>query len=167
MTFVSIGDIVVCTQLAFQLYTSLTSGRKKAPRDMQELEDVLFGLFCALSHLQREHEFILNSFSHRAERDSVQTTQQLGRMINSCLRVLNELDEVTARYRHASHDLTQTVSPSDRVFGVGFSQQLKAQAKVQWQRIQWYLRSDSFATYRTELQLHTSAINLLLTTIAM
>ena len=167
MAFISIGDIVVCTQLAFQLYSSLTSGRKKAPRDMQELEDVLFGLFCALSHLQREHGVILNSFSHRVERDMAQTTQQLGQMINSCLRVLNELDEVTARYRRAIHDPSQPVGPSHRDFGVAFSQQLKAQARVQWQRVQWYLRSDSFAKYRTELQLHTSAINLLLNAIVM
>jgi hypothetical protein len=96
MSFISIGDIVVCTQLAFRLYTSLTSGRKKAPRDTRELEDVLFGLYCALSHFEREHEIILSKSSNGAERDIVQRKQQFGRMINSCQRILKELDEATA-----------------------------------------------------------------------
>ncbi|CEJ61762.1 hypothetical protein PMG11_10282 [Penicillium brasilianum] len=165
MPVVSIGDIVACTQIAFHLYTTLTRGRKNAPRDMKELEAVLFGLYCALSHLERELEIILIGPSTRDERNIVQTQQQLERMIESCRTILEELDEATASYRYAAHDPPHSVSrPSYTVFGIGFSQHLRDQAKVQWRRVQWYLRSDSFAKYRMELQAHTSAINLLLNT---
>ncbi|KAJ5370051.1 uncharacterized protein N7496_006143 [Penicillium cataractarum] len=165
MPLVSIGDIVACTQIAFHLYTTLTNGRNNAPREMKELEAVLFGLYCALSHLERELEGILVGPSTGAEPDIVQARQHLGRMIESCRNILKELDEATASYRKAAHDPPRPVSsPSYRVFGLGFSQYLRAQAKVQWQRVQWYLRSDSFAKYRMELQAHTSAINLLLNT---
>jgi hypothetical protein len=165
MPVVSIGDIVACTQIAFHLYTTLTRGRKNASRDMKELEAVLFGLYCALSHLERELETILIRPLTRDERNIVQTQQQLGRMTESCRTILKELDDATASYRKAAHDPPHSVSrPSYTVFGVGFSQHLRAQAKVQWRRVQWYLRSDSFAKYRMELQAHTSAINLLLNT---
>lgn len=132
---------------------------------MKELEAVLFGLYCALAHLERELEIILTGASTGAERDVVQNQRQLGRMIEPCRRILKELDEATASYCGTAHDPPHSVSsPSNRVFGMGFSQHLKAQAKVQWRRVQWYLRSDSFAKYRMELQAHTSAISLLLNT---
>ncbi|OOQ82569.1 hypothetical protein PEBR_40216 [Penicillium brasilianum] len=165
MPIVSIGDIVACTQIAFHLYITLTRGRKNAPRDMKELEAVLFGLYCALSHLEKELDSILTGPSTRDECNIVQTQQQLERMIESCRTILKELDEATASYRRAAHDPPHSVSrPSYTVFGMGLSQDLRAQAKVQWQRVQWYLRSNSFTKYRMELQAHTSAINLLLNT---
>lgn len=165
MSFISIGDVICCTQLAFRLYTTLSSGRKNAPQDMKALGEVLFGLYCALNHLERELETLLSGPIARDEHDIVQTRQQLGQMIKSCRRALKELDEATANYRQAAHDPPHLVSrPSYRVFGIGFSQQLKAQVRVQWLRVQWYLRSDSFTKYRIELQSHTSAINLLLST---
>lgn len=161
MAIVSIGDIVVCTQLAYRLYICLTNGREKAPRDMKELEEVLFGLYSALRYLEREFENILSQSSDQAQRDVEEKKEQLGRMINSCLRVLTELDEATATYRPGADDSTHTaIGPYYRVLGVGYSQQLKTQAKMQWRRVLWYLRSDSFAKYRLELQSHTSAINL-------
>jgi hypothetical protein len=165
MPVVSIGDIVACTQVAFHLYTTLTRGRKNAPRDMKELEAVRFGLYCALGHLERELDIFLTGPSTRDERNIVQIQQQLGRMIESCRTILKELDEATASYRKVAHDPSHSGSrPSYTVFGMGLSQDLRAQAKMQWRRVQWYLRSDSFAKYRTELQAHTSAINLLLNT---
>ena len=136
---------------------------------MKEKEDVLFGLYSALRLLEREFENILSQSSNRAQRDIEEKKEQLGRMINSCLRVLTELDEATTSYRQATDDSTQPGSgPHYRVFGVGYSQQLKTQAKMQWQRVLWYLRSDSFAKCRLEIQSHTSAsaINLFLNIMA-
>lgn len=120
---------------------------------MKELEEVLFGLYSALKYLEREFENILSQSSDEAQRDIEEKKEQLGRMINSCLRVLTELDETTASYRRAADDSTHTVIELYyKVLGVGYSQQLKTHAKMQWRRVLWYLRSDSFAKYRLELQ---------------
>ena len=161
-----IGDLVLCTQIAYRLYTAVTSGRANAPRDLKELEDVLFGLYCGLDHLQKVHATILDKAAARSGNDAAQIKQQLGLMISSCLHTLEELDNTTAKYREAADDPPRrAVNSQYKVAGVVFSRQVKAQVKVQWRRVLWDYRGDSLSKYRQKLQSHTDAINLLLSSI--
>ena len=54
----SVSDIILVSQLAYKLYLTVTSGRRAAGKDLRELEDVLFGLRCALDHLAKATEDI-------------------------------------------------------------------------------------------------------------
>jgi hypothetical protein len=99
---VSIGDIILCTQIAYRIFTSVTKGRKQAPRDIKELEDVLFGLWCALGFLQREHEAVMVRATFRPDTVAAEMNQYLGYMIKSCQETLEELDNATANYRNVA-----------------------------------------------------------------
>jgi hypothetical protein len=151
----SIGDIILCTEIAHRLFSSVTDGRKNAPRDLKELEDALFGLYCALGHLQREHKAI---FINTTSRPGNAAVQHLGLMINSCRTTLEQLDNATAKYREAADD-----SLSEPPFAQGKGG-LRTQLKVQLRRVAWDIRGDSLTKYRQKLQAHADSINLLLMT---
>lgn len=161
----SVGDILLCAQIAHRIYSALTDGRKTAPRDLMELENVLFGLYCSLHHLHRATETILARAASKSNEDAVFMNLQLRFLIRSCLQTLNELENVTRKYREAAHDPPPLLSSQYAVASVHFSQQFRAQAKIQWRRFLWDLKGDSLSRYREKLQLHADAINLLLNTL--
>jgi hypothetical protein len=90
----SVGDIILCSQIAYRLFSAVTDGRKNASRDLKEPENSLFGPYCALNHLKRDHEIILANASTDPKDNAVQVHAQLSYMIKACLETLN-LDNVT------------------------------------------------------------------------
>ena len=161
-----IGDIVLCTKLAYGLYSTLTDGRANAPKDLKELGNAIFGLYCALDHLQKEYPAILDSAVSRSVNGATLVKQQLGSMIASCRSTLEELDTSTAKYRDAAENVQSVaVVPSQGTsisMSLPFRSRFKAQAKVQLRRVTWDLRGDSLSKYRPKLQSHTDALNLFL-----
>lgn len=162
----SVGDIILCTQIAYRLFSSVTDGRKKAPGDLKELEGTLFGLYCALNHLERYHEIILAKASTNNTGDnSGQVHVQLDYMIKSCRETLEELDNVTAKYREAATESVLSVSGNQPTLpGLPSPRPTKGSLKIQLKRVVWDLRGESLSKYRSKLQSHTDAINLLLST---
>lgn len=161
----SLGDIILCAQIARQLYSSLTDGRRNAPCDLKELKSVLFGLYCSLNHLHRVSQTIFARAEYIPNQDAVHIQhQQLGFMINSCLQTLHNLETVTRKYREAADDPPPLSSSPYAVAGVSVPTHFRDRAKIQWRRFLWDLKRDSFFPYREKLQSHTDAINLLLST---
>ncbi|KAJ5833530.1 hypothetical protein N7474_001841 [Penicillium riverlandense] len=151
--------------MAHRLFSSVTNGRKKAPRELKELGDALFGLCYALDHLRKEHETIVARATLESEIVSAQVNQHLVYMIKSCRETLEELDNATAKYREAADDPPRIAPHSqERVGGVIFAPQFRAQFRIQWKRILWDIRGDTLTKYRQKLQVHTDSINLLLST---
>lgn len=155
----SIGDIILCSQITYRLLTAATSGRKNAPFGLRELEDTLFGLNCSLSHLQRAS----NTVSSRSYYDAGDIQGQLGFMIRSCRQTLEALEKATAKYRETAK---KHVPIPQSYKGLKFSSQQKftTQVKIQWRRFIWDLKGESLSQYRRKLESHTDAINLLLIT---
>ncbi|KAJ5153032.1 uncharacterized protein N7482_009510 [Penicillium canariense] len=161
----SIGDIILCSEIAYRLFSSVTDGRKRASRDLKELEDTLFGLYCALNHLQRDHKAILAQAPAESGDNAGQMHLQLGYMIRACLETLQELDSATAKYREAATESSRPSLGSQlSLTGAPSPQPAKTSLKIQWKRVMWDLRGDSFSKYRSKLQSHTDSINLLLNT---
>lgn len=170
----SIGDIVLMSQLAYRLYTGVTSGRKSASADLKELGDALFGLHCALNHLRQTAEVIdSRASSARLEGDAVQMRRNLDSMIDSCASTLNDLDNATKIYRDVEQaggaldqDEADPSKPSSET--VGRRQRVikrwRQQLKVQWNRVQWEFKGTSIDEYRQKLQAHTAAITIVLNT---
>jgi hypothetical protein len=142
---ISIGDIVLCAQVAHRLFSSITKGRRRAPQDLKELQDALFGLYCALGILKREYNTVIAMMT--SEHGAA-----LAYMIRSCKEALHELDHATAQYREAIGD-RQAATGHIRVY-----------LRIQWKRIMWSFRGDIFTMYRQKLQTHTDSLNLLLNT---
>ncbi|KAJ5493844.1 hypothetical protein N7463_009931 [Penicillium fimorum] len=160
----SVGDIILCSQITYRLFTAATTGRKNAPRDLRELESVLFGLNCSLTQLQRASIIILSRNSNTLDDDAANVAQQLRFMVRSCLQTLGHLERATDKYR------ATVATPSLLIHDVSTvnffnSQQLTTQIKTQWRRIMWDLRGESLTQYRPKLESHLNTINLLLNTL--
>lgn len=104
------GDIFLMSQLAHRLYCVQTSGRKAATKRLNDLEDVPFGLYCALDHLAKTAEGILAGTSGTGK-----VRWKLDLMIDSCASTLNDLDMKTKKYRDidATADVHDTSMSSD------------------------------------------------------
>lgn len=155
----SIGDIILCSQITYRLLAAATSGRKNAPIGLRELEDTLFGLNYSLSHLQRASNTVLS----RSNYDAGDIHRQLGFMIRSCRQTLETLEKATAKYRETAK---KPVPMPQSYKGLKFCSQHKftTQVKIQWRRFIWDLKGESLSRYRRKLESHTDAINLLLVT---
>ncbi|KAJ5306857.1 hypothetical protein N7508_005872 [Penicillium antarcticum] len=153
----SIGDI--CSQITYRLFTAATSGRKDAPRRLRELDDILLGLNCALNCLQNASLTVLPT----SNGDASNYHRQIGLMLRSCRRTLEELENATAKCREAGQSPT-VIRDSKNGLKL-FPQEFIAHVKVQWRRFIWDLQEDSFSQYRHRIQSHTNSINLLLSTL--
>lgn len=150
MASISIGDIVLCSQIACRILTAATTGRKNAPRDLRELDRALLALTFSLSHLQNVVE------ADNPNPNAVDILQNLGFMVHSCRTVLEDLERTTAKYRDIIKDprATQSLDGSSATRFV----------KSHWRRFMWDLRGESLTRHRRKLETHTAAINLILNT---
>jgi hypothetical protein len=172
----SIGDIILLSQLAYKLYSTITAGRRAATKDLQELADVLFGLRCALDHLGNAAKDISTTGPEESQAtNAIEVQQKLNTMVISCRATLQDLDSVTKRYREAAEptnsdvgvedadsrpDVEASSNPSKKRSIARF----REKARVNWMKIRWDMERNSLSEYRVKLQSHTDAINLVLTT---
>ncbi|CAG8929317.1 unnamed protein product [Penicillium salamii] len=154
MASLSVGDIVLCSQIAYRLLTAGTIGRKNAPRDLRELDNVLLALSCSLSHLENAVE-VKSSGNCNPNPHAVDVQQNLGFMIRSCCTVLEDLERATAKYRDIIREPSSAQMGSNARF---------VKIKSQWRRFMWDFREESLTRYRQKLETHTAAINLILNT---
>jgi hypothetical protein len=157
MANVSIGDIVLCSQIAYRLLTAATTGRKNAPRDIREFEHTLMALNFSLTHLQKASAMIL-SRNTNLDPNAADIQQHLGFMVRSCRQTLEDVERLTAKYRDTIKDSTSIQS----IASPGYISIVKL--KIQWRRFMWDLRGESLTRYRQKLETHTAAINLMLNT---
>ncbi len=171
----SVGDIILVSQLAYKLYSNLTTGRCSAAKDLKELEDVLFGLRCALDHLSKAAKSISSTASDSQDANAVEVRHKLDAMINSCGATLLELDSVTKKYREAVEPAQDEVVDDDAegASAVGASTrpskkrslaQFKESVRVNWMKVRWDVERKSLGEYRAKLQSHTDAITIVLNT---
>lgn len=157
MTGLSVGDIVLCSQIVYRLLAAATIGRKNAHNDLKELETVLLAMDLALKYLQRV-AMAISSRNTRLDRDSFDIQQNLGLMIHSCRQNLEALEEATLKYRDA-------VKVSNESHGrVARRAPQLAKLKSQWRRFMWDFRGKSLTQYRQKLETHVAALNLVLNT---
>ena len=170
----SVGDILLVSHLAYQLYSTVSSGRRSAAKDLKELENVLFGVHCALDHLGKAATEISATAADRKNANAVEMRQKLDSMINSCGATLQELDSVTKKYREAAlpagSDLVDEAVDLPTI-GSSTNQEkrisrvpLKQRVRVNWWKIRWDIERKSLGEYREKLQAHTDAINIVLST---
>jgi len=145
------GDIVLLSQLAYNLYSSVTSGRKAASRDLKELEDVLFSLRCALDHLKDVANELLARSDDRLRHGGAPFREKLDHILNSCGKTLQELDDMTKKYREIVIE-----EPGSAKKGV------HDRLRVSWWKIRWDQERQSLQQYREKLRSHTDAISIIL-----
>ncbi|KAJ5985900.1 hypothetical protein N7522_013096 [Penicillium canescens] len=157
MASFSIGDIVLCSQIAYRLLTAATTGRKNAPRDLRELEHTLLALNFSLTQLPKASAVIL-SRNTNLDPDAEDIQKHLGLMVRLCRQTLEDLERMTAKYR----DIMKVSTSIQCIDSPGSTSLFTL--KVQWRRFMWDLRGESLTRYRQKLETHTAAINLMLNT---
>ncbi|KAH7558423.1 hypothetical protein J3E72DRAFT_24370 [Bipolaris maydis] len=156
----SIGDIILLSQLAYGLYSSISSGRKAASRDLKELEDVLFSLKCALDHLGEASKDLLA----RPDRyGGAKFKEKLDAMINACASTLQELETTTEKYRSVESAAVENAAANKGKAKLRTLDDMKKSIQVNWHRVRWDYEKQSLQQYREKLKSHTDAINLILT----
>lgn len=160
-----VGDIILISQLSYKLYSTITSGRRDASRELKELEDVLFGLRCALDHLRHVAKEISEAASATAASDShgLEMQQSLDQMVQNCAMTLEDLDSATKKYREGTKESEDGV---DAVHVNPGQRRMRLKSKIQANvtKIRWDLSKDSLRSYRDKLQSHIDNINLVLNT---
>lgn len=170
----SVGDIILVSQLAYELYSTVTTGRRTAGKDLKELEDVLFGLHCALDHLGKTAEDISATALNKQDANAIEMQQKLNTMVDSCRATLTELDSVTKPYREAADpggngiaddttDFLDNGTPTNPNKKLSLAR-FKKSFRANWMKIRWDIERNSLNEYREKLQAHTDAINIVLST---
>jgi hypothetical protein len=164
----SVGDIILVGRLTYKLYSTITSGRRSAAKDLKELADVLFGLHCALDHLRKAAKDISATASNQQDGNAVGMHKKLDAMINSCGTTVQELESVTKRYGKAAGPDEATDSPATvtciNPHKKRSADRFKQSVQANWARIRWDMERNSLNEYRAKLQAHMDAINIVLTT---
>jgi hypothetical protein len=158
----SVGDIILLSQLSYKLYASITKGRRGAGRDLKELEDVLFGLRCALDHLSKVANNILVTTQNTGDNASVDLREELNAMIDSCGSTLQDLDSMTQKYRDGTKPAES--DGNDNRPKKMFLAQLKQNCSINWMKIRWDMERYSIQYYRDKLRSHADAINIVMNT---
>lgn len=158
----SVGDIILLSQLSYKLYSSVTKGRRGAGRDLKELEDVLFGLRCALDHLSNVANNVLETTQNTGDKASVDMREKLNSMIDSCGSTLQDLDSLTQKYRNGTKP---AVSDGNDNRSKKVSQSLARITQnfnINWMKIRWDMERYSLQYYRDKLRSHADAINIVM-----
>ncbi|EOA92168.1 hypothetical protein ACJQWK_03452 [Exserohilum turcicum] len=157
----SVGDIILLGQIAYRLYSSITSGREAASRDLEELRDVLFSLNCSLAHLKDVSKNVLDQPGLQYGGPGFKDNLDL--MISSCATTLQELESVTEKYLSSEKLATELAKPSKGKTKMHALENMKKSMHINWRRIRWDYEKHSLQQYREKLKSHTDAINLILT----
>ncbi|CAI7566125.1 unnamed protein product [Penicillium bialowiezense] len=157
MASVSVGDIVLCSQIIYRLLEATATGRKNALRDIGELDNVLLTLNLSLDRLCKVTADV-TSRDTSLDPDAAYIKQNLGFMIRSCRQTLENLENSTSKYR----DITKPSTPG-RDVGSRVRYRL-FRWKSQWRTVMWDFKGESLTSYRKKLETHTTAINVMLST---
>ncbi|CZR51265.1 uncharacterized protein PAC_01140 [Phialocephala subalpina] len=149
---ISIGDILMLSGLAYSIGKTLTTGRKSAPEEFQEVQNQLFAISNALRLLSATLNKEGPTEVERAiglEEDEI-----LGRMIENCRSTLQYLDKVIKSYPELQSDSKN--EHSDENTRKGWRRELKENIK----KIKWTAEGADLDKLRHNLATHVNALNL-------
>ncbi|KAL5345585.1 hypothetical protein ACLOAV_009339 [Pseudogymnoascus australis] len=149
---IGIGDIVLLSDLAHRLGTTLTSGRKGATAEFQEVQNQLFAIGKALSFASA----ILESpKSSDGDQTVAPEDEILVRMIENCGVTLKHLDGVLKKYPELRADAVQVDEKTHHKWVEEF--------KVNIRKIKFTTEGTGLDKLRGSLGIHVTALNLAIT----
>lgn len=150
---IGIGDIVLLSNLAHSIGKAITSGRKGAPAEFQEVQNQLFAISKALSFLSAAHkQSSVSDFDEVTPEDEI-----LGRMIKNCGVTLRHLDEILKNYPELR------AGSERREVDEKFHQKWKQDLKDNIKKIKWTTEGQGLDKLIHDLGTHVNALNLAIT----
>ena len=146
---IGIGDIVLLSDLAHRLGTTLTSGRKGATAEFQEVQNQLFAIGKALKSASATLETpkSLDGSQRVAPEDEI-----MGQMIENCGVTLKHLDGVLEKYPELRADAVQLDEKTHQKWVKDFKDNIK--------KIKFTTEGTGLDKLRGSLGIHVTALNL-------
>lgn len=146
---IGIGDIVLLSDLAHRLGTTLTTGRKGATAEFQEIQNQLFAIGKALKSASTTLEIPKSpDGSHGiAPEDEI-----MGQMIENCGVTLKHLDRVLKKYPELRADAVQVDEKAHQKWVKDFKDNIK--------KIKFTTEGTGLDKLRSSLGIHVTALNL-------
>jgi hypothetical protein len=151
---IGIGDIVLLSDLAHKLGTTLTSGRKGATAEFQEVQNQLFAIGKALKFASA---IVENPKSPDGDQNVPPEDEILGRMIENCGVTLKHLDGVLEKYPELRADAVQ-VQVDEKT-----QQKWVKDLKDNIRKIKFTTEGTGLDKLRNSLGIHVTALNLAIT----
>ncbi|KAG0134079.1 hypothetical protein HOY82DRAFT_481905 [Tuber indicum] len=164
---VSIGDILLLSQIAYRVGLAFTSGRKSAPREFNEVESQVFALKEALDMLKEEVTVSGANPVTSPEADN-EAVECLGVMIANCRTTLEGLEKIVQEYCPAMGDGRKAGAVRAEDGGGKVELQKRKWSKKlkdNWKRVVWTTGDGDLSTLREKLTLHVAAITLVVSTL--
>jgi hypothetical protein len=156
---ISVGDAILLSQIAWSIGKAFTSGRKSAPAEFAEIQDLLFTLGEALKALAED----LPSSNHVAQDEKAADKQDeeaqvknalLAQMVMNCQSTLIHLKSIVDKYM----ELDKKVVQKDQ-------KKWKDEVKKNWKKLMWTKEGGDIIKLKTTLTAHINGLNLALSVI--
>jgi hypothetical protein len=150
---ISVGDAILLSQIALKIGRAFTSGRKSAPAEFSEVQDLLFGLSEALKLLAKDlPDDALSSTSGRSEIEQRAVDDEaslLCQMILNCRSTLTHLKTLVDKYMILD---TKNTDQSEKRW--------KEELVKNWKKILWTKEGGDIVKLKTTLTTHINCLNL-------
>jgi hypothetical protein len=165
-TPVSIGDVILLSQLAYRLAKCLTSGRKTVPAVLKEIKNQLLAIgnalsFCCVQEPAADPPDNANDSSTAAQRRSSDGEQDplpvIAAMILNCRDNLQRLEALIQRYS-CLEDIDEPPPAGSK----RFKAKVAKTAKEQWKRIVFLSEDGELQNIKADLAIHIDSITLAL-----
>ncbi len=158
-----IGDAVILSTIALRLGQAFSSGRKSAPSEFREIQDLLYNLSKTLELLSqyavpRSRTDSENGSEaaaiHARDEQSLQDNG-LAQMMRNCNEVLQHLEKLINKYMEL--DETRTESELD------LRKRWRRDLLQNWKKIRWTTEGGNLEQLKGTLTVHLSGLNMAVT----
>jgi len=156
----SIGDIILLSQIAYSLARTFSSGRKSAPAELQEVQNQLYTLGSALGFLAKHPTKGLSDSGVSGkeiveeQREADEQDDILERMISNCRGTLSHLELLVDKYME--------IDPNAKDPAQTGLKRWQQDVKRNWKKVRWTTEGGDLDKLRKDLAVHINGLNLAL-----
>lgn len=148
---VSIGDAILLAKIAFNLGQAFTSGRKSAPAEFADIQNLLYTLSNALELVAKETQQLVQAETEGKGNHNVVVAQ----IIANCRVTLEHLQSLVAQYMELDVSGNQKDQSRQRKW--------KDEAKRNWKKVVWTKEGGGLDRLKATLAVHINGLNLAVT----
>ena len=156
---ISVGDTILLSQIAWSIGKAFTTGRKSAPAEFAEIQDLLFILGEALKVLAKElpgsnQDAQAERAAEGQDEEAQAENALLAQMVMNCRSTLTHLKFVVDKYM----ELEKKDGQKDQ-------KRWKDEVKKNWKKLLWTKEGGDIMKLKTTLTAHINGLNLALSAI--
>ena len=158
-----IGDAVILSTIALRLGQAFSSGRKSAPSEFREIQDLLYNLSKTLGLLskhavsppQTDSEIISEATAINVGDEPPLQDDDLAQMLRNCSGVLQHLERLVDKYMEL--DATQPGTQLD------LRKKWRRHLLHNWKKIRWTTEGGNLEKLKSTLTVYLNGLNMAVT----